>query len=101
MNFSDEKIHMLMDVLEQRKQEAIQLTFKQVSKNFSEVFKKLVPAGTAQLVMRKNNEDVDQVGSIIFHLKIDVLLIHNATIRANMTTRALASECLSPATLPK
>jgi structural maintenance of chromosome 3 (chondroitin sulfate proteoglycan 6) len=64
---------MLMDVLEQRKQEAIQLTFKQVSKNFSEVFKKLVPAGTAQLVMRKNNEDVDQVGSIIFHLKIDVL----------------------------
>jgi len=54
---------MLMDVLEQRKQEAIQLTFKQVSKNFSEVFKKLVPAGTAQLVMRKNNEDVDQVGS--------------------------------------
>lgn len=55
---------MLMDVLEQRKQEAIQLTFKQVSKNFSEVFKKLVPAGTAQLVMRKNNEDVDQVGSI-------------------------------------
>lgn len=66
MNFSDEKIHMLMDVLEQRKQEAIQLTFKQVSKNFSEVFKKLVPAGTAQLVMRKNNEDVDQVGSIFF-----------------------------------
>lgn len=55
---------MLMDVLEQRKQEAIQLTFKQVSKNFSEVFKKLVPAGTAQLVMRKNNEDVDQVGKI-------------------------------------
>jgi structural maintenance of chromosome 3 (chondroitin sulfate proteoglycan 6) len=52
-----------MDVLEQRKQEAIQLTFKQVSKNFSEVFKKLVPAGTAQLVMRKNNEDVDQAGS--------------------------------------
>jgi structural maintenance of chromosome 3 (chondroitin sulfate proteoglycan 6) len=57
---------MLMDVLEQRKQEAIQLTFKQVSKNFSEVFKKLVPAGTAQLVMRKNNEDVDQVGSFFF-----------------------------------
>ncbi|XP_065334483.1 structural maintenance of chromosomes protein 3 [Cloeon dipterum] len=58
----DEKIHMLMDVLEQRKQEAIQLTFKQVSKNFSEVFKKLVPAGTAQLVMRKNNEDIEQEG---------------------------------------
>jgi structural maintenance of chromosome 3 (chondroitin sulfate proteoglycan 6) len=69
MNFSDEKIHMLMDVLEQRKQEAIQLTFKQVSKNFSEVFKKLVPAGTAQLVMRKNNEDVDQVGRIFFSFK--------------------------------
>ncbi|XP_015518087.1 structural maintenance of chromosomes protein 3 [Neodiprion pinetum] len=48
----DEKIKELMLVLEQRKCEAIQFTFKQVSKYFSEVFKKLVPSGHAQLVMK-------------------------------------------------
>lgn len=48
----DEKIKELMFVLEQRKCEAIQFTFKQVSKYFSEVFKKLVPSGHAQLVMK-------------------------------------------------
>ncbi|XP_053978821.1 structural maintenance of chromosomes protein 3 [Hylaeus anthracinus] len=48
----DEKIKELMSVLEQRKCEAIQFTFKQVSKYFSEVFKKLVPSGHAQLVMK-------------------------------------------------
>ncbi|KAF4526025.1 hypothetical protein B566_EDAN000818 [Ephemera danica] len=60
----DEKIRELMDVLEQRKQEAIQLTFKQVSKNFGEVFQKLVPAGHAQLVMRTDTDiDADQASS--------------------------------------
>eukprot|EP00731_Ephydatia_muelleri_P021107 Em0013g834a len=43
----------LMEVLEQRKHEAIQFTFKQVSKNFSEVFAELVPHGKAQLVMKR------------------------------------------------
>jgi structural maintenance of chromosome 3 (chondroitin sulfate proteoglycan 6) len=51
---------MLMDVLEQRKQEAIQLTFKQVSKNFSEVFLKLVPSGHAQLIMRTDDDEQDK-----------------------------------------
>ncbi|RXM35486.1 Structural maintenance of chromosomes protein 3 [Acipenser ruthenus] len=45
----------LMNVLELRKYEAIQLTFKQVSKNFSEVFQKLVPGGKATLVMKKGD----------------------------------------------
>lgn len=48
----DEKIKELMQVLEMRKCEAIQFTFKQVSSFFSEVFAKLVPAGHAQLVMK-------------------------------------------------
>jgi len=39
-------------VLEQRKFEAIQFTFKQVTKYFSEVFKKLVPEGEAKLIMK-------------------------------------------------
>lgn len=53
----DEKIKELMVVLEQRKYEAIEFTFKQVSKYFSEVFRKLVPSGHAQLVMRRNTDE--------------------------------------------
>jgi structural maintenance of chromosome 3 (chondroitin sulfate proteoglycan 6) len=41
-----------MVVLEQRKCEAIQFMFKQVSMYFSQVFKELVPVGHAQLVMK-------------------------------------------------
>lgn len=59
--FRDEKIKELMSVLEQRKFEAIQFTFKQVSMFFSEVFSKLVPAGHAQLVMKTS--DGDESGS--------------------------------------
>lgn len=50
----------LMNVLELRKYEAIQLTFKQVSKNFSEVFQKLVPGGKASLVMKKGDVEGNQ-----------------------------------------
>ncbi|TIA97321.1 hypothetical protein E3P96_03424 [Wallemia ichthyophaga] len=39
--------------LDQRKDEAIERTFKQVSKYFSEVFEKLVPAGHGNLIMQK------------------------------------------------
>ncbi|XP_018019666.1 structural maintenance of chromosomes protein 3 isoform X1 [Hyalella azteca] len=52
-----EKIKELMQVLEHRKYEAIQFTFKQVSKYFSEVFKKLVPQGHAQLVMKTDGDE--------------------------------------------
>lgn len=74
MNFSDQKeklisrkdeldraydsIVELIDVLEQRKHEAIQFTFKQVSKNFSEVFKELVPHGHGQLIMKRAVEEM-------------------------------------------
>ncbi|PVD29603.1 hypothetical protein C0Q70_08858 [Pomacea canaliculata] len=74
VNFSDQKeklikrkeeldrahesiVHDLMDALDHRKYEAIQLTFKQVSKYFSEIFKKLVPQGHAVLVMKKGEAD--------------------------------------------
>lgn len=56
----------LMSVLELRKYEAIQLTFKQVSKYFSEVFKKLVPQGHATLVMKTDNDDSGSTVSIYF-----------------------------------
>merc|ERR1712024_195178 len=51
------KIQDLMDVLEQRKFEAILFTFKQVSKYFQEVFKKLVPSGHGTLSIRRDQDD--------------------------------------------
>ncbi|XP_065216528.1 structural maintenance of chromosomes protein 3 [Planococcus citri] len=47
-----DKIKDLMRGLEQQKCHDIEFTFKQVSLNFSEVFKKLVPGGHALLVMK-------------------------------------------------
>ncbi|CAG8580129.1 3318_t:CDS:10 [Paraglomus brasilianum] len=48
----------LIDVLDQRKDEAIERTFKQVAKYFSEVFEKLVPAGRGQLIMLRHIDRV-------------------------------------------
>lgn len=45
----------LMYHLDQRKYEAIQLTFKQVSKYFTEIFKQLAPQGHAVLVMKRGD----------------------------------------------
>ncbi|KAG8933420.1 Structural maintenance of chromosomes protein 3 [Tulasnella sp. 418] len=63
---SEASIAELIDVLDQRKDEAIERTFKQVSKNFEEVFSRLVPAGRGRLIMQKRvdlenpeNEDED------------------------------------------
>ena len=53
----------MMDALDNRKYEAIQFTFKQVSKYFSEVFQKLVPGGRAQLVMRRKETESQEGGS--------------------------------------
>ncbi|KAJ1733006.1 Structural maintenance of chromosomes protein 3 [Coemansia biformis] len=53
-------IEELIEVLDQRKDEAIERTFKQVSKYFGEVFEKLVPAGRGALVMQRR---VDQAAA--------------------------------------
>ncbi|WVQ96685.1 hypothetical protein IAU59_003791 [Kwoniella sp. CBS 9459] len=50
------KIEELIVTLDQRKDEAIERTFKQVSKYFEEVFETLVPAGRGVLVMQKRIE---------------------------------------------
>lgn len=50
---SAESIQELIETLDQRKDEAIERTFKQVSKYFEEVFEALVPAGKGELVMQK------------------------------------------------
>ncbi|KAG9034704.1 Structural maintenance of chromosomes protein 3 [Tulasnella sp. JGI-2019a] len=58
---SEESITELINVLDQRKDEAIERTFKQVSKYFEEVFEKLVPAGRGRLIMQKRI-DVEELG---------------------------------------
>lgn len=46
-------IEELITVLDQRKDEAIERTFKQVSREFANVFEKLVPAGRGRLVIQR------------------------------------------------
>jgi structural maintenance of chromosome 3 (chondroitin sulfate proteoglycan 6) len=53
LDTSAESIEELVQVLDQRKDEAIERTFKQVAKNFEEVFEKLVPAGRGRLIIQK------------------------------------------------
>ncbi|CAJ0572595.1 unnamed protein product, partial [Mesorhabditis spiculigera] len=58
-------IENLLVVLENRKYDAIHFTFKQVAKNFRDVFAKLVPGGRGDLVMQtadksQNTEDNSQ-----------------------------------------
>lgn len=43
-------------MLDQRKDEAIARTFKQVSKSFSEVFVQLVPAGKGRLIIQRRSD---------------------------------------------
>nr|CAH7720080.1 unnamed protein product [Callosobruchus chinensis] len=57
-------IEELLATLDERKVEAIYFTFKQCSKYFTEVFKKLVSKGTAKLVLRKSDgSEGDGMGS--------------------------------------
>lgn len=55
VNQGEEKIKELISALDMRKDEAIERTFKGVSKNFREVFSELVPGGRGELVMLKRH----------------------------------------------
>ncbi|XP_058126850.1 structural maintenance of chromosomes protein 3-like [Anopheles ziemanni] len=56
LDVGKDKICELMQLLEARKVEAIQFTFRQVAANFTEVFKKLVPQGTGHLILRTTTD---------------------------------------------
>jgi len=51
-------IQELIDVLDQRKDEAIECTFRQVSKEFARIFEKLVPAGKGRLVIQRRTDRI-------------------------------------------
>ncbi|KAG8531410.1 uncharacterized protein KY384_003039 [Bacidia gigantensis] len=53
MDSGNVSIEELIQVLDQRKDEAIERTFKQVSREFAGVFEKLVPAGRGRLVIQR------------------------------------------------
>lgn len=78
-----------MNVLEHRKYEAIQFTFKQVSKYFSEVFKKLAPQGHAQLVMKSDNEDESEVGLNVFFLTNIILFLLRIVLTGSVAIKII------------
>lgn len=57
---SSESILELIQVLDNRKDDAIERTFKQVAKYFEEVFEHLVPAGRGRLIMQRR--EMQRVG---------------------------------------
>lgn len=58
---SQKSIEELIQVLDQRKDEAIERTFKQVSREFAKVFEKLVPAGRGRLVIQRKMDQRPEV----------------------------------------
>ncbi|TVU26561.1 hypothetical protein EJB05_29114 [Eragrostis curvula] len=57
LDAGDQKIKELVSLLDQRKDESIEQTFKGVARNFREVFSKLVHGGHGYLVMAKKKDD--------------------------------------------
>lgn len=53
---SQKSIKELVEVLDQRKDEAIERTFKQVSKEFATIFERLVPAGRGRLIIQRKTD---------------------------------------------
>nr|POF18053.1 chromosome segregation protein suda [Quercus suber] len=63
LDTSDTSIRELIDVLDQRKDEAIERTFKQVKGEFAKIFKRLVPAGTGRLIIQRRSDRQQAEGS--------------------------------------
>ncbi|KAJ2302965.1 Structural maintenance of chromosomes protein 3 [Coemansia sp. RSA 2704] len=73
-------IEELIEVLDQRKDEAIERTFKQVSKYFSEVFERLVPAGRGALVMQRrvDGDAMDTDASVENYIGVAIRVSFNS-----------------------
>ena len=56
LDSSQTSIEDLINVLDQRKDEAIERTFKQVSREFATVFESLVPAGRGRLIIQRKTD---------------------------------------------
>ncbi|KAI6228153.1 Structural maintenance of chromosomes protein [Aphelenchoides besseyi] len=60
---NESSIQSLIEVLDNRRHETLHLTFKQVAKNFNEVFRRLIEGGTANLIMKQMDEFVESQDS--------------------------------------
>lgn len=70
---SAQSIQDLIETLNQQKDRAIKRTFQQVSKEFTEVFKQLVPAGAGTLIIeRRSLEEVEQTPDSYIGVAINV-----------------------------
>jgi structural maintenance of chromosome 3 (chondroitin sulfate proteoglycan 6) len=56
LDASHESIQKLIDHLDMKKDEAIERTFKQVSKEFATIFERLVPAGKGRLIIQRKSD---------------------------------------------
>lgn len=72
LDASAQSIEELVQVLDRRKDEAIERTFKQVASNFEEVFEKLVPAGRGRLIIQRRIDQVNVISSFL-HRNADIL----------------------------
>lgn len=59
LNNSKSSIENLIINLQQQKNNAIKKSFNQVAKSFKQIFEKLVPRGTGNLIMQKKNDNPD------------------------------------------
>jgi len=78
----------LMTALEQRKYEAIQITFRQMACYFSEVFKKLVPHGKGSLEMKTtqdNPDDSQTIGGLSNNISASIDNFTGVSIRVSFT----------------
>ncbi|KAH7334862.1 structural maintenance of chromosome protein 3 [Rhizoctonia solani] len=96
---SAKSIEELIESLDRQKDEAIERTFKQVSKNFEEVFEKLVPAGRGRLIMQKrldmdqedeDDEEAGQQSSIDNYTGVSIKVSFNSKVDEGLRIQQLS-----------
>ncbi|ESQ50091.1 hypothetical protein EUTSA_v10001887mg [Eutrema salsugineum] len=87
LDAGDEKIKELITVLDQRKDESIERTFKGVARNFREVFSELVQGGHGHLVMmkKKDRDHDDEDGGREADKEGRVEKYHGVTVKVSFT----------------
>ncbi|KAG5053187.1 hypothetical protein JHK87_005385 [Glycine soja] len=101
LDAGDEKIKELITVLDQRKDESIERTFKGVARHFREVFSELVLGGHGHLVMMKkkdgdhdDDEDEDGPREANPEGRVEKMLEGLLTSPVGMSLLLFVSECL-------
>ncbi|KAL5530813.1 SMC3 [Sanghuangporus sanghuang] len=96
---SAKSIEDLIQVLDMRKDEAIERTFKQVAKNFEEVFEKLVPAGKGRLIIQRridqdedeaDEEDETQKSSVDNYTGVSIKVSFNSKVDEGLRIQQLS-----------